>query len=82
MAVVDKASYVKSHNNEETWTDNKTFPSNEKFTEAFKMHQDMSNMGQVTMVMYLSLVHQTVWKDVKFLGTVLNHAKKNNIYIL
>eukprot|EP00957_Ditylum_brightwellii_P094717 7212929-Ditylum_brightwellii.AAC.1 len=62
MSVVDKSIYVKSHNNEETWTDDKNFPSNEKCMEAFKICQDTSNTGHVTMVMYLSLVHKKYGK--------------------
>eukprot|EP00957_Ditylum_brightwellii_P088486 6738983-Ditylum_brightwellii.AAC.1 len=81
MVVVDETIYVQSHDKEETWTDDKTFPSNEKFTEALEMRQDTANTEKVTMAMCLSPVYQKTWKDIKFSETVLNHVKKTNVYI-
>eukprot|EP00957_Ditylum_brightwellii_P079905 6077624-Ditylum_brightwellii.AAC.1 len=80
LAVADKLVYVLLDDQEEAWTDDKNFPSNNKFMEEFHVRQDTSPNGYITMVMYVTIAHTLKWNKLKFADPAMHHLNNKRVY--
>eukprot|EP00957_Ditylum_brightwellii_P103218 7867031-Ditylum_brightwellii.AAC.1 len=63
---------------EEVWNDVSTFPSGEKFNKEFKIRQETTEEGYVTMIMYAKIIHQKAWKEIKDSEAVMSYLRQNH----